>query len=44
MAIREVVLHAFFRRVKLGDMEVKDVPIPYQKPLQELIDKAEGKE
>lgn len=44
MEIREVILHALFRRVQQGDMELEQVPIPYQKPLQELLDVTEGKQ
>lgn len=41
MEIREVILHAFYRRVKLKEMEIEKVPIPYQKPLQELLEVSE---
>lgn len=38
MVVREVIVNAFYQRVKAKDMTVEELPIPYQPLVQELID------
>lgn len=40
MVVREVIVHAFYKRVKAKDMEIEELPIPYQEPVRELLDEA----
>lgn len=43
MVVRDVIVNAFYQRVKAKDMTVEELPIPYQPLVQELLNVEESK-